>query len=384
MVKGFGDIRRRARGPIRSGFVMVAVIAAAVAALPAHKASAATDFSGERITIVVPFNEGGGTDSYTRFLAPFFEKHLPGNPKILVQNKSGAGGILGGNYFAQKAKNDGTWVFALSTSTLTNYALGDPRVKFELKDFIPILLSPRGTMQYVRKNLGVQDHPNIAGKIKQMQSYPKEQLVFGGKTPTSMGLNLRVALSMLDVEVKTVFGMKGNGPMALAFERGEFNVNFDNSLSFRNNRKKMIEDGLAVPLYTFGVITDDGKFARDPTYPDVPTFVEAYESVHGNKPSGPDYEAWESLFHMSVTMSKSLNLPPGTPDEIAKTWQDAARAIMKDPEFLDKRGKIFGDYPQTIGAAAIPIRDKATTITPAAKKWLAGYLKTRHDVDLKE
>jgi len=46
---------------------------------PAH----AVDFSGKRITIVVPFNEGGGTDSYTRFLQPYFQKYLPGNPKIL-------------------------------------------------------------------------------------------------------------------------------------------------------------------------------------------------------------------------------------------------------------------------------------------------------------
>ena len=35
-----------------------------------------------------------------------------------------------------------------------------------------------------------------------MQSYKKDQLVFGGKTPTSMGLNLRVALSLLGIYMK--------------------------------------------------------------------------------------------------------------------------------------------------------------------------------------
>ena len=368
----------------RRRFGVIAASAAALAASVATApiANAAVDYSGERITILVPFNEGGGTDSYVRFLAPFYERHLPGNPKIQVLNKSGAGGILGGNYFERKAKKDGTWIFALSTSTLSNYALRDPRVKFDLANYIPIILSPRGAMQYVRKDLGLQDEPDIVAKLKKMQATPRDKLVFGGKTPTSMGLSLRVGLSLLDVEVKSVWGMKGNGPMALAFERGEFTVNFDNTLSYKNNRKQMIADGVAVPLYTFGVVNEQGTFVRDPEAPDVPNWHEAYEKLHGKPPSGAQAEAFEALFHMAVTMSKSLNLPAATSGEIVAAWVDATHKILEDPEFIAKRKKIFGAYPQTVGAAAGPIRDKATTISPQARAWLAKYLKSRHDVEL--
>ena len=372
--------RRAALG--RAAGVLTATAVVAASALAPATSGAAVDFSGERITIVVPFNEGGGTDSYTRYLQPYFEKYLPGNPKINVLNKSGAGGILGGNYFEQKAKKDGTWVFALSTSTLSNFALGDPRVKFTLNEYIPIILSPRGTMQYVRKDLGLQDEPNIAAKMQKMASYPPEKLVFGGKTPKSMGLTMRVALSLLGVETKDVWGMKGNGPMALAFERGEFTVNFDNTLSFKNNRKKLIEDGIAVPLYTFGVVNDQGNFERDPTWPKVPTFVEAYEAVHGKKPSGPGFDAWRALFQMSVTMSKSLNLPPGTPKDVVDAWRTAAQKIMVDPGFQKNRKKIFGDYPQTIGDEAITIRNQATQIPDNARDWLKVFMKKRYNVDL--
>lgn len=372
------DIRTR----VRTAATSLAVVAALGVSSFTMGTAAAVDFSGERITIVVPFNEGGGTDSYTRFLQPYLEKYLPGNPKINVLNKSGAGGILGGNYFAQKAKPDGTWVLALSTSTITNYALGDKRVKFELKDFIPVILSPRGVMQYVRKDLGVQDQASLAAKVKQVATQPTDKLVFGGKTPKSMGLNMRVALSLLGIEVKSVWGMKGNGPMALAFERGEFTVNFDNTLSFKNNRKSMIEDGTAVPFYTFGVLNDEGKFVRDPAYPTAPTFVEAYKAIHGKDPEGPGYDAWKSLFQMSVTMSKSLNLPPNTPADVVEAWREAARKMMADAEFMAKRQKILGDYPQTIGDGAIPIRDQATKIPPEAKAWLAEYLQSRHNVKM--
>jgi hypothetical protein len=81
-------------------------------------------------------------------------------------------------------------------------------------------------------------------------------------------------------------------------------------------------------------------------------------------------------------MSKSLNLPPGTSDEVLNAWVDATKKILADPEFMAKSGKIFGSYPQTLGKAAIPIRDKATTISPEARAWLAKYLKSRHDVEI--
>ena len=380
MKRDFANIGRRTVSARLTGMVAVAALATSAAVLPSQ--AGAVDFSGKRITIVVPFNEGGGTDSYTRFLQPYFQKYLPGNPKINVLNKSGAGGILGGNYFEQKAEKDGTWVFALSTSTLSNFALGDPRVKFNLDEYIPIILSPRGTMQYVRSDLGLQDEADIAAKLKKMGTYPKEKLVFGGKTPKSMGLNMRVGLSLLGIETKDVWGMKGNGPMALAFERGEFTVNFDNALSFKNNRKKLIEDGTAVPLYTFGVVNEQGNFDRDPTWPEVPTFVEAYEALHGKPPSGPGFDAWKALFQMSVTMSKSLNLPPGTPKDVVEAWREAARKIMDDEDFKSKRQKIFGDYPQTIGDGAIAIRNQATKIPDEAKTWLGEYMKERYDIDL--
>ncbi len=348
----------------------------------AAKDVAAADFKGKRISIIVPFNEGGGTDSYSRFMLPYFTKYLPGNPKILIVNKPGAGGILGGNYFEQRAKKDGTWVFALSTSTISNYTLGDPRVKFKLSEYIPIILSPRSAMVYVHKDLGLQNEKTLKAKIAKLRSFTPEQLVFGGKTPTSAGLQYRVALSMLGVNAKNVWGMKGNGPMALAFERGEFKINFDNSLSFKNNRKKLYEDGVAIPLYTLGIVNDAGKVVRDPTWPDTPTFVEAYNAFHGKAPSGPAMEAWLSLYQMSVTMSKSWNLLPGTPKDVVEAYRTAARKMLKDPDFIKKRDKIFGKYPQTIGDAAMTVRNAATTLSPTARKWLAKFVKTRYGIVL--
>lgn len=363
--------------------VMLAASAFALGlATIAGTAAQAADFSGKRITIIVPFSEGGGTDSYSRFMLPYFEKYLPGNPKILVVNKPGGGGLTGVNYFASKAKSDGLTILALSTSSQSNYMLGDPRAKFNMDDFVPIILSPRGITFYTRNNLGIQDVKGLKAKIEKMRSYKPEQLSFGGKTPTSGGLALRTALSLLGIEVNSVWGLGGNGPMALAFERGEFTVSYDNSLSFKNNRAHMIKSGMANPLFTFGVVNEEGKVERDPAMPDTPTVDEYYKAVYGKDPSGPAYEAYRSLMAVSVPLSKSWNLMKGTPKDIVEAWRGAAKKVYAEITKSPKGQKIFGPYKNIIGDAAIKIRDDGTTLSPDAAKWLAKYVKIRYDVDI--
>lgn len=342
----------------------------------------ALDLTGKRVTLIVPFSEGGGTDTWTRMMQPYLEKYLPGKPTVIVLNKPGGGGISGTNYFYEKAKKDGTWIFAQSTSVASNYMLGDPRAKFKLEEFEPVLNSPRGVTQYVRSDLGVKDIKDLKAKIEKIKSHPIDKLTFGGKTPTSGDLALRVALSLLGVEVHSIWGLGGNGPMALAFERGEFLLNYDNTLSFLSNRKHMIESGMAVPLYTFGNLDENGMMTRDPALPDVPTFVEFYKAVHGKEPSGAGYEAWRSLMGVSVPLSKSLLLAPGTPKDVIEMWRTAAKKMLADEEFKTKAKAEFGPYPQLIGEAVKPIMMKALSISPESRAWLAKYVKVRYDVEL--
>lgn len=60
---------------------------------------------GERLTIVVPYNPGGGFDSFVRLLVPELEKELEG-AEIVVENAPGGGGLVGANQIFQ-AEPDG-------------------------------------------------------------------------------------------------------------------------------------------------------------------------------------------------------------------------------------------------------------------------------------
>lgn len=372
-----------------TGMLAAGALAVGIAAVPLQQAMAAADFSGKKVRIIVPFSEGGGTDSLTRALVPYMEKYLPGKPKILVVNKPGAGGIVGGNYFESKAPKDGTWVMALSISTVMNYLLRDPRVKFEIKDWEPIILLPRGNMMYARTELGLKGLDSKAF-VKQLRSIPTEKLVFGGKTPTSTDLNKRMAFSLLGVEVKNVWGMKGNGPMAQAFERGEFTLNYDNSLSYLNNRKGFRKSGISTELFTWGApdangdYTDvNGKYYRDPTWPDVPTFYEIYEQGTGGKFDTPEAKATLAAIRVGIAANKAYLLPKGADKDAVAAWRNALRKTIADPDFATKKEKILGKYNVTLGEAAGKALRAALILSTSEKAYIKKYVKSRYDLDLK-
>lgn len=347
----------------------------ALAGLPAMQAAAQkVDFAGKRIEVIVPFAPGGGSDVYIRALGPHLERHLPGNPSIIVRNVPGGGSIPGANQFQARAKPDGLNVIIVSASTVANYVLQRAKTQYELDKWQPVLLSPQGLVVYAATGLGVEKPQDIA-KLK------GRQLLFGGESATSGELRVIATFEQLGLDVKPVWGLR-RGNVRLAFERGEFNLNYDSAPGYLKHGTRLVKAGKAVPLYSFGIVDDKGTIVRDPNFPDLPTYPEAYELVNGKKPSGPAFEAWRALFQMGVMVNKGIFLPADTPKPIVEAWRAAARSVLKDPEFEKTAASVVEGYPQFIGDAARPIIKEATTLSPAVWDWLRGYLKTRHDVTL--
>jgi tripartite-type tricarboxylate transporter receptor subunit TctC len=54
-------------------------------------------YRGKTIRLIVAFSAGGGYDTYSRTIARHLGKHIPGNPTVVVDNMTGAGGIIHAN-----------------------------------------------------------------------------------------------------------------------------------------------------------------------------------------------------------------------------------------------------------------------------------------------
>jgi tripartite-type tricarboxylate transporter receptor subunit TctC len=348
---------------------------AVLAGVPfAEAAAQKVDFSGKRIELLVPFPPGGGSDVYSRGLAPFLEKHLPGNPTIIIRNVPGGGSIPGANQFHARAKPDGLHALVSSSSTVMNFVFQRSKFELELNKLQPVLLSPQGSVIYVSPALGVKSAKDIA-KLK------GQALTFGGGGPTGAEMRMTASLDLLGLNAKYVWGI-ARGPVRLAFERGEFNINYDTTPAYLKNAMQLVKAGKAVPLFSLGVLDEKGNLQRDPNFKDLPSFAEAYEIMHGKKPSGPAYEAWKAILQMGVMANKSLLLPAATPQPIVEAWRTAIRKTLDDPEFEAKASAIIEGYPQFVGEAARPIMKDATTVPPEIWEWIKNFLKTKHDVTL--
>lgn len=103
--------------------------AAAALLLLAAGTAFAQDFPNRPITLICPWPAGGSTDTHLRKLAQIAAKHL-GQP-VIVENKPGAGGMLGPSTMAQTAKPDGY--------TLAQLPMGAFRIPYMQKvDWDPI------------------------------------------------------------------------------------------------------------------------------------------------------------------------------------------------------------------------------------------------------
>src|SRR5262245_34431882 len=89
--------------------VRILIIAGIAVSLGARVVHGTTHdfYKGKLIRIVVGVAAGGGFDTYARTIARHMGRHIPGTPTIIVENMTGAGGLITANHVYKVAKPDG-------------------------------------------------------------------------------------------------------------------------------------------------------------------------------------------------------------------------------------------------------------------------------------
>jgi tripartite-type tricarboxylate transporter receptor subunit TctC len=354
------------------------ILGSALLALSSTMAQA-VDLAGERITMIIPYQEGSGSTIHGRLYAMALEKTLPGNPTIIIKNIDGGGSVRGINQFHKDAKPDGLSIAAIATGTFFQYILKDKAVDYPLPEFRPFLTSPFGLLAYARTDIGLTDDP--VANIKKLIETPP---VYGGSGPTSSDLPALFAFDLLGIKQKGVYGLS-NAESRAGFERGEFNLKYDNAASWNEEVKALVDEGTAKPLFTFGFEQEDGKIVRDPMLPDVPTFLEVYEEVHGKPLTGIEYDVWKALFNVRVMGSKMLVLPAGTPQDIVDVYSKAAAKALESDVLQSEQAKlVLSVYPQSVGKASEAVFKGGLGMTAEQQAYLRKWLQERHGVTIAE
>lgn len=211
-----------------------------------------------------------------------------------------------------------------------------------------------------------------------------KDLVYASQGATSLDLVPLLGFKDMGFKVQHVFGFKGRGDGRLAFERGETNIDYQTSSAYLKNVQPMVDAGTAVPLFSWGVLDEAGNIVRDPTFPDLPSYVEAYETLTGKAPSGPSFDAYVAFFTAGFPAQKMVFLPKDTPDDIVATYQAAFEAMKADPDYEKDSVSVLGTYPQVTGKLAQALFEKGTTIAPELRAQVAKMLAADYGVKLGE
>ena len=287
--------------------LLASLAVAAAGALPLG--ALAQNFPTKPITIIVPFSAGGTTDILARIVGQGLTTEL--GQSVVVDNKPGAGGNIGGS-LAAKAAADG---YTLFMGTVGTHAINQSLYKkmpFDpVKDFAP--LSRVATVP----NLLVA-HPSQPFKtVKEMIAYAKAnpgKITFGspgsGASPRVSG---ELFKSMTGTDLLHI-PYKGSAPAMTDLLGGQTSVMFDNMPSAIQH----VRSGKLRPI---AVTTAK----RSPELPDVPTIAEA---------GVPGYEAtsWFGMF-----------APAGTPKPVLDKLHAALIKVLNQADVKKKIAEQGGD-----------------------------------------
>ncbi|KEQ04540.1 tricarboxylate transporter [Pseudorhizobium pelagicum] len=351
------------------------VIAGLGVATIAASTATAQDLSGKTVEFVIPFAESGGSAAWANFFAPLLSKHLAGNPTVVVRYRPGAGSTEGANWFQEQTAADGSIVFGTSGSTQFPYLLGDPRVRYEYKDWKVVLSSGTGGVVYLPPELGER----FDGDFDELKD---EAFLYGSQGATTLDLVPLLAFKLLGLQVDPVFGVEGRGDGRLMFERGEANIDYQTSSAYLKSVVPLVEQKLAVPAFTFGALDAEGNIVRDPTFPDLPSFKEVCEATEGCETSGVGWDAWKAFFVSGFAAQKLVYLPGTASQEVVDMYSKAFSDMIAEPDFATRSEETLGVYPQGVGKAALIAHDQATTVSPEAKKYVLDWLAEDYGITM--
>ncbi|MPZ60982.1 MAG: hypothetical protein GEU93_06745 [Propionibacteriales bacterium] len=331
----------------------------------------------KELEIIVPFEAGGGTDSEARFMAPFLQEHIPGSPTVGVVNISGAAGTIGNNQFAlEREHTEATSVLYSSASSFLPWIFEEPALELNYDDLVGNFVSQVGGIVYVRCDTGIDGPEAFVEQAQDMQ------WVAGEQTPDSLGAHLLLAYDMLGLEHNAVMGFEGRGPARVAFEQGELNINWDTSPSVPSDVDPLIEDGVACPVFTIGQASEDtleadAMFSEEPY--NLPTFAEIYEQIHGEPPSGPEWDAYLALTRAGWTNQKVMWLHKDAPPEAVEQLRAGFEAMTEDPEFQSQAEELLGPHPKLVGDDVDPAVDGLRDFPEDIRNWIMDFLVENYD-----
>ena len=319
-----------------------------------HVASALAQesfYKDKIIRFVVGYSAGGSFDLYTRMIARHFGKHVPGNPTTIVENMTGAGGIIAANYIYNQAKPDGLTIGAWAAPLILQHIMGNDAAKFDGRKFgylgVP---SPYDTLCTFNKESGIKTVEDWFAAKRPL----KISSIGPGTSTSDVPKLLKEALGL---PLQIVEGYKGGADARIAVESGEVDGYCGSWQTVKTVWRGAFDSGKirSVLLATL---------KPHPDLKDIPLAIKYAKTDEARLLLRVADNAHGAQFPYSV--------PPGVAKDRLQTLQKAFLDALKDPELLAEAKKADLDIDPVDGPTTAKTFADLYEIDPAT----AAKLKT--------
>jgi len=295
----------------------------------------AQPFPSKPVRLIVPFPPGGAVDYYARAVQNRLQETL-GQP-ILIENRSGAGGMVGADLVVKAAPDGYTLLVGNIASLAMNVGLYSKMTYDPRKDLTPIVRT-------VAVNYVMTVHPSVpARSVKELIDHAKAnpgKLSYGsagsGSAPhlATELLKQRAGIDMLHVP------FKGGGPMVADLLGGQIHIVIADQANLMPHVKAGKLRALAV-----------GTLERSASYPDIPTIAESgfpgFEARAWQGIAGPANLPADIVAQLNAAFAKAMAFPEvhqrlldGGLDPITGTPEAFAAFIRSE---IDKWSRVAKD-----------------------------------------
>jgi tripartite-type tricarboxylate transporter receptor subunit TctC len=311
-----------------------AVAAGIVLAGAAHEAGAQGDkaalFKDKTVTIMVGAAPGGGLDTYARLLSRYMQKHIPGNPIVIVSNQPGAGGGIVARSVYSTAPKDGTTIGLVFPSVLIDPLYSDAARPFDANQFHYIgNANPETPICFLR-----QDAP-----VKTLADILTTEVVLGGTAPGSPLVDFpNVTKSLLGAKWRLIPGYRATRDVLHAIESRE--VQGICGVGWATIK-------VAVPQTLAGgfgrvFAQEDSRGHPDLNAAGVPLMTSLAKE--------PAARAVLEFLYEQNAISRPFILPPGISDDRLTALREAFMATTRDLELQAEARKMQIDVEPITGA----------------------------------
>ncbi len=277
--------------------------------------ASAQSFPSKPVKIIVPSTPGDGSDILARAIGQKLTERW--NQPFIVENRPGAGGVVGTESAARSAADGYTVIMGNAGSHAINQALY-PKLSYDVvRDFAPITLVASAPNVFVV-------NPSVSAKtvaefIALAKKEPGKYSFASGGTGSSAHLNGEMLKAFAGIEMTHVT-YKGSSPAVADLIGGQVQLMIGNLPPILPHIKSGKVRALGVSTAT--------RFAATPDLPPVADTVPGYESL-----------AWFGLF-----------APAATPKEIVAKWHADVVAVLATPEIRERVAQlgfeVVGNTPE--------------------------------------